>query len=39
MRNLAVRQGTQLLSTSAAELVVEGITSVREMNRVTYSID
>jgi len=39
MRQLAVSEGTQLLSHAAAELVLEGITTVREMNKVTYSID
>lgn len=39
MRQLAMSEGTQMLSQSAAELVVEGITTVREMNKVTYSID
>jgi len=39
MRALAVSEGTQLLSQSAAELVLEGITTVREMNKVTYTID
>ena len=39
MRNLAVSEGTQLLATSAKELVIEGITTVKDMNRVTYSID
>lgn len=39
MRELAVSEGTQLLSHAAAELVLEGITTVREMNKVTYSID
>lgn len=39
MRNLAISEGTEMLATSAKELVIEGITTVREMNRVTYSID
>jgi type IV pilus assembly protein PilB len=39
MRVLAVSEGTEMLSASAKELVIEGITTVREMNRVTYSVD
>jgi len=39
MRMLAIEEGTQMLAQSAAELVLEGITTVREMNKVTYSID
>ncbi len=39
MRMLAVSEGTQLLAHAAVELVLEGITTVREMNKVTYSID
>ncbi len=39
MRQLAISEGTQMLGTSAADLVIEGITTVKEMNRVTYSID
>lgn len=39
MRQLAVSEGTQMLAQSAAELVLEGITTVKEMNKVTYSID
>jgi len=39
MRQLAVKEGTQMLAQSAAELVLEGITTVKEMNKVTYSID
>lgn len=39
MRQLASSEGTQMLAQSAAELVLEGITTVREMNKVTYSID
>jgi len=39
MKQLACSEGTQLLAQSAAELVLEGITTVREMNKVTYSID
>jgi type IV pilus assembly protein PilB len=39
MRQLAMSEGTQMLAQSAAELVLEGITTVKEMNKVTYSID
>lgn len=39
MRMLAIEEGTQMLAQSAAELVLEGVTTVREMNKVTYSID
>jgi len=39
MRNLAISEGTQMLAQSAAELVLEGITTVKEMNKVTYSLD
>ena len=39
MRKLAVTEGTQMLADSAAALVLEGITTVDEMNRVAYSID
>ena len=39
MRKLAVSEGTQMLADSAAALVVEGITTIDEMNRVAYSID
>lgn len=39
MRVLAVSEGTQMLAQSAAQLVLEGITTVRERNKVTYSID
>ncbi len=39
MRKLAISEGTQMLADSAAQLVLEGITTVREMNKVTYSID
>ena len=39
MRKLAVTEGTQMLADSAAALVVEGITTIDEMNRVAYSID
>jgi len=39
MRNLAMKEGTQMLAQAAYELVLEGITTVKEMNKVTYSID
>lgn len=39
MRELAVKEGTYMLADSAAQLVLEGITTVAEMNKVTYSID
>lgn len=39
MRELAVKEGTLMLADSAAQLVLEGITTVAEMNKVTYSID
>ncbi len=39
MRKLAISEGTQMLAQSAASLVLEGITTVEEMNRVAYSID
>ncbi len=39
MRNQAISEGTQMLAQSAAELVLEGITTVKEMNKVTYSLD
>ena len=39
MRELAVKEGTLMLADSAAQLVLEGITTVTEMNKVTYSID
>lgn len=39
MRQLAVSEGTQMLADSAAALVLEGITTIDEMNRVAYSID
>lgn len=39
MRQLAISEGTQMLADSAAALVLEGITTVDEMNRVAYSID
>ena len=39
MRALAVSEGTLMLADSAAQLVLEGITTVAEMSKVTYSID
>ena len=39
MRALAVSEGTLMLADSAAALVLEGITTVAEMSKVTYSID
>lgn len=39
MRVLAVKEGTQMLQDSAAALVLEGITTMTELNRVAYSID
>ena len=39
MRVLAVSEGTQMLFDSAKALVLEGISTVEEMNRVAYSID
>jgi len=39
MRQLAVKEGTQMLADSAAALVLEGISTIDEMNRVAYSID
>jgi len=39
MRQLAISEGTLMLGKAAADLVIEGITTVKEMNRVTYSID
>lgn len=39
MRKLAVEEGTQMLKDSAAELVLEGITTMDELKRVAYSID
>ena len=39
MRALAVSEGTLMLADSAAQLVLEGITTVQEMSKVTYSID
>jgi type IV pilus assembly protein PilB len=39
MRQLAIKEGTQMLAESAAQLVLEGITTVKEMNKVTYSVD
>ena len=39
MRALAVTEGTQMLQDSARDLVLEGITTVSELNRVAYTID
>lgn len=39
MRQLAVTEGTQMLQESARALVLEGITTVDELNRVAYTID
>jgi len=39
MRKLAVTEGTQMLQESARALVLEGITTVDELNRVAYTID
>lgn len=39
MRQLAVSEGTQMLQQSAAALVMEGITTIDELNRVAYSVD
>ena len=39
MRVLAVEEGTQMLQDSARDLVLEGITTVEELNRVAYTID
>ncbi|MBP5416345.1 MAG: Flp pilus assembly complex ATPase component TadA [Clostridiales bacterium] len=39
MRALAISEGTLMLADSAAQLVLEGITTVQEMSKVTYSID
>jgi len=39
MRVQAVSEGTQMLFDSAKALVLEGISTVDEMNRVAYSID
>ena len=39
MRKLAVTEGTQMLQESARTLVLEGITTVEELNRVAYTID
>ena len=39
MRALAVNEGTQMLQDSARDLVLEGITTVSELNRVAYTID
>ncbi len=39
MRKLAVTEGTQMLQESARALVLEGITTAEELNRVAYTID
>ena len=39
MRQLAVTEGTQMLQESARALVLEGLTTVEELNRVAYTID
>ena len=39
MRALAVTEGTQMLQDSARDLVLEGITTVSDLNRVAYTID
>ncbi|MCQ2502313.1 MAG: GspE/PulE family protein [Saccharofermentans sp.] len=39
MRQLAITEGTQMLQDSARDLVLEGITTVDELNRVAYTID
>ena len=39
LRQLAVSEGTQMLQDSARDLVLEGITTVSELNRVAYTID
>ena len=39
MRQLAIAEGTQMLQDSARDLVLEGITTVDELNRVAYTID
>ena len=39
MRALAITEGTQMLQDSARDLVLEGITTVSELNRVAYTID
>ncbi|MCR5340191.1 MAG: GspE/PulE family protein [Saccharofermentans sp.] len=39
MRQLAVTEGTQMLQESARALVLEGITTVDELNRVAYTVD
>jgi len=39
MRQLAVAEGSQMLQDSARSLVLEGITTVDELNRVAYTID
>jgi type IV pilus assembly protein PilB len=39
MRQLTVTEGTQMLQDSARDLVLEGITTADELNRVAYTID
>ena len=39
MRQLAITEGTQMLQDSARDLVLEGITTADELNRVAYTID
>jgi len=39
MRELAITEGTQMLQDSARDLVLEGITTISELNRVAYTID
>ena len=39
MKQLAIKEGTQMLVDSAAALVLEGITTIDELNRVAYSVD
>ena len=39
MRQLAVTEGTQMLQDSARDLVLEGITTADELNRVAYHAD
>jgi len=39
MKQLAIKEGTQMLVDSAAALVLEGISTIDELNRVAYSVD
>ena len=39
MRQLAVTEATQMMQDSARDLVLEGITTADELNRVAYTID